>query len=182
MRWFYTVIILAMMLSPLPESVAGEIYKWTDDNGVVVITNLPPPKGVAAPQVVSYPDHAAESTQSESPEQNKALEAARQANAQLAQARQEAEAAQLQAKETAETAAEYNDKTFARKRKKRIVQQRRARRSAEAAGKSEAALLEAQEKVAQAEAAAIAAEKRIRVSENGADEGQNIETGLPKGP
>lgn len=182
MRRIYAVIMLLVLLSTPFETMAGIIYKWTDDNGVVIITNQPPPKGIGSLRVVSYPDLSAGSTSEVSPSQNQALQEGRQAKERLEEARREVEAAELQAKDAAKTAAEYSEKAPSRKRNKRIIQQRRARLNAETAGKTAAALLETQKRMAQAEAAAMAAEERIRETNSGAADGQISETGIAKGP
>jgi hypothetical protein len=162
MRTVGAAIALTIVLFCHTPSLAGNIYKWTDTDGVVVITNQPPPNGVRAVKVVPYPEVSMTAPASPAAERNQAFEAASQARSELDAALEDLEAAKIEAQNANAAADASREKVSARKRRKRAAQKRRARLAAEAAEAADAALREAEEKAAKAQEAAMAAERRVR--------------------
>lgn len=54
MKLAVTAITLAFFLTAQTEPSAGTIYQWTDQDGVVHLTNVPPPAGVDEQKVSKY--------------------------------------------------------------------------------------------------------------------------------
>lgn len=59
-----TIDLLLVVLILLGPAYAGEIYRWTDADGIIHITDRPPPNGAAVGSVFSYPNHAEPKAQS----------------------------------------------------------------------------------------------------------------------
>ncbi|MFH1982192.1 MAG: DUF4124 domain-containing protein [Pseudomonadota bacterium] len=166
MRYVTTAIVLLLTLSLQLELQAGEIYKWTDKNGVVVITNIRPPKEVRSPKIIVYPDSPIAGGETVTPEAPIENAETRQANVRLEKAREEAEAAKVRAQEAQKTADDYATKLAPRNQKKRSVYNRRARLSEASAEEAQLELLKAEQNVVKAEAAAMALEKSALDAEN----------------
>ena len=59
LKFLCTTTTILILFLTRPDLNAETIYKWTDANGVVHITNLPPPKEVKIQEVMRYKEETA---------------------------------------------------------------------------------------------------------------------------
>jgi hypothetical protein len=150
---------------------AGEIITWTDENGNVNITNLPPPAGIKIQNVIPYkkrPDeeirkyeHLQEQKRQDRLKQEK-IQEAKKAENDAEKARNEAKEAESRAQEAVQKANEYLNKHNPRKKKKRNAYIFRTRKLVQEAQKAKAQAVQALNKADQAEKKSKEAAKMVQ--------------------
>jgi len=148
--------------------LAGSIYTWTDKNGVVHITETPPPPGAAVEDAMSNPPESAVQPSPPQPPQSvgawevqQAEQQARQAQEQLEAARQQAAEAEQEAQQTIRQSEEYIG-THDKNQYMRQVFTYELKQAADAARAAEAQAQEAAGQVQQAEQNAAAAQQQVQ--------------------
>lgn len=126
MKFAGTVAVFLVLLLPGSFLVAGEIYTWRDDNGILTITDRPPPDSVQLQHITRYKNKP-EKEQKEAPRLNEEtgqepLQPQKVAAAQAdrdhaAAARKEAEASIHRAKEAEQNLLDYIEKYGTQKKK-----------------------------------------------------------------
>jgi len=165
--------VLIVLLTGL-DLHAGQIYQWTDANGVIHITNRTPPKDTRIEKVIRYKEKSSvdieldqirkEQKRRESLNQQK-LEESRQAAIKAKKAREEAETAQTQAQEAFKRADDYIDKVSVKRRRRRKKDRARVKKVVQEAKLAEARANEAIEKANQAQQQASEAAERVEEAE-----------------
>lgn len=150
---------------------AGEIVTWSDDDGNLNITNLPPPKGIKIQNTIQYKEKTdeeirefkrrQEAKQQDRLKQQK-IQEAQKAKKEAEKAKKEAEEEKVCAEEAGQKANEYINKGFPRKKKKRNAYIFRTRKLAEEAEMAEVQAIEALKKANQAEKDAKEAAKIVQ--------------------
>jgi len=162
-------ILLLLFISPSLN--AGTIYQWTDQSGVLHITNLPPPKGTKIQEVVQYKEKTAKEIQQdklvieqERQErlQQKKTQDTQDAEIRAKEARKKADEAKADAEQAIQQAQEQVEKYSTKKKKKRKKYRNRVRKAIQAAEKAEAQANEAATKANQAENEALDAAKQAQ--------------------
>ena len=142
MKFVVTATVFLVLLIPGPLLVAGEIYTWMDDNGILTITDHPPFDSARVRHVTRYKDRPAEEQKEgqsvevklpqDLPRQQK-IAAAQASRDQATAARKKAEAAIHRAKEAEQNLLNYAEK-YGTKKKKRKKHRSRIKTLAETAG------------------------------------------------
>jgi AAA15 family ATPase/GTPase len=150
---------------------AGEIITWTDEDGNVNITNLPPPEGIKIQNVIPYkkkPDeeireyeHLQEQKRQDRLKQQK-IQEAKKAENDAEKAKNEAEEAESRAQEAVQKANEYLNKHNPRKKKKRNAYIFRTKKLVQEAEKAKAQAVQALNKANQTEKEAKEAAKIVQ--------------------
>jgi hypothetical protein len=153
---------------------AGQIYQWTDQNGVIHITNRTPPKDTKVEKVIHYKEKSSveieldqirkEQKRQEDLTQQK-IEASRKAAVKAKKAREEAEAAQAEAQEIFQRTDDFIDRVAVKKRRNRKRYRTRVEKAVQEAKAAETRANEAIDKANQAQKHADKAAKRAEEAE-----------------
>lgn len=164
MKFFIATAILLLSLFTVSHLGAQKIYTWTDENGVLHITEQPPPKSAKVEDVMTYKEKTPaelEAMQREKDAIRREFERQEQVD-QAQAARLKANQAEEQAKQTKETAEEefeynkeYIKQLSSTKQKRKQFRKRIERLKKE----TEESFAEAKSAAEQAEEAKQAAEK-----------------------
>jgi wobble nucleotide-excising tRNase len=158
MKFIFTAAILLFSLFVAPLVDAQKLYSWTDENGVLHITEQPPPKGAKVEDVMTYRERTPEELRAIERSQNmeqrdfdKYLqeEKAREAGLKAEEADEKARKAREQAEEDYRKNKAYIDKLSNRRWKRKKFRKRIDRLKRE----TEESLAEAQSAAEEAEKA-----------------------------
>lgn len=168
-----TAAVFLVLLLPGSFLVAGEIYTWMDDNGIVTITDRPPPDGAQLRHITRYKEKPAEEREeAQGVEAKLPQDRLRQQKVATAQAyrdhaataRKEAEAAIHRAQEAEQNLLGYIGK-YGAKKKKTKTHRSRIKNLAETAGAAKALADEAVRRSNQAAEKSWEADKRAEETE-----------------
>jgi hypothetical protein len=167
-------VILLLFLSH-PELNAETMYKWTDENGVIHLTNQRPPGEIAIQKIISYEDRTAKEIKKyqEAQEKNRHERLIEQKTLNAQESRIRADKARLKAEkaidvaeEAMKKAQEYMEKKAPRKRQKRDAYRKKLRRIVQTAKDSVARANREIKLANQAEQEAIEAVDALQKKEN----------------
>ena len=171
MKPFNLTVALLVILSSASYLNAQKLYTWTDEKGVLHITNQPPPKSAKVKDVTTYKEKTPQeldATQLETEKlrqkykKEEQIERARQAELQAREADERAKEAMQEAQEVYEYNREYVRKlsTTREKRKQFRKKIQRLKNEAEVSqAKAQAAVQQAEEAAQKAQMMATEAEK-----------------------
>jgi len=165
MKFFIaTVIMLLFSLLAAPLLGAQKLYTWTDENGVLHITEQPPPKSAKVEDIMTYKERTPEELEAIERSKNKErrkfdkykqIENEREAQLRAKEADEKAQKAKEQAEEDYEKNKAYIDKLSNRRWKRKKFRKRIDRLKKE----TEESFAEAKSAEEQAEEAKKTAEK-----------------------
>jgi len=164
MKFSRTVAAILFFFLICPDINAETVYRWTDENGVVHITNLPPLKAVKRRKIIRYQEKTTEEKLKYQNLQKKELEKrlkqqkiqeAQKARIRAEEAKKEAEEAKVRAEQARQVIQEHTETYAPRKKKKRNKYRKMSRILFEEAQKAEALADEAVINANQAEKEAV---------------------------
>ena len=173
MKLVGTAALFLVLLLPGSFLVAGEIYTWMDDNGILTITDRPPPDGVQLQHIIRYkkkPEKEQKEATSLDEEngqerlQQQKVAAAQADRNHAAVAGKEAEATIHRAKEAEQNLLGYIEK-YGNKKKKRKLHRRKIKELSEAANAAKARADEAVRRSNQAAEKSWETDKRAEETE-----------------
>lgn len=159
-----TVAAILFFFLICPDINAGTVYRWTDENGVIHITNLPALKPVKGRKIIRYQEKTSEEKLKYQNLQKKQLEKrlkqqkiqeAQKARIRAEKVKKEAEEAKIRAEQARQLVQEHTETYAPRKKKKRNKYRKKGRRLIEEAKKAEALADEAVINANQAEKEAV---------------------------
>ncbi len=166
MKYFIAISIVLLSLCIVSLPGAQKLYTWTDDNGVMHITDQPPPQKAQIKDVMTYTKRTPEEMESiqrrkdqlrHSLKQDHQLEQAREAQLKAQDAAEEAQAAKEKADKEYEENKAYIDKLSNRKWKRKKFRKKIERLQQE----TEASYAEAQKAAEQAQEAKKKADQEL---------------------
>ena len=173
MKFFGTATALLILLFIGSFLNAGEIYTWMDDNGILTITDQPPPDGVQLRHITRYKKKIEKEKQKalpldektdQTPLQQQKVAAAEAYRDRASAARKEAEAAIHRAQEAEQNLAGYIEK-YGTKKEKVKKHRSRIKTLAETAEAAKARADEATKRSNQAAEKSWEADKRAEETE-----------------
>ena len=173
----FSQIAAAILLSLLfaTDSNAETIYKWTDERGVIHLTNKLPPEEVTIQKIISYKERTAKEIQEDQHLQEKKLQErleeqkklnAEESKIRAGKVRIKAENTIAIAEEAMKKAQEYMEKKAPRKRQKRNAYRKKLRKIIQEAKKAVALANGEISKANQAEKEAIKAAEEAKALES----------------
>jgi hypothetical protein len=121
MRSIAFIVLLGTVAFILPSASdlwSGSIYTWTDKNGMIHVTETPPPPGAVGEGVINNPPESPDAARPAQPQPSQSVwkwnlqraeQQARQAQEELEAARQKAAEAEREARQTIQQSKEYID-------------------------------------------------------------------------
>jgi len=167
------IAVLAILLLFLssPDLDAGKIYQWTDENGVLHLTNLPPPQDAAIQEIIQYQEKTAQEIQEykllqeqkrQKRLQQQQIQDAQKSEFRAQEAKKEAEEAKARAEETIQKTEEHLERYRSLKKSKKKKYRHKMRKAIKAAEEAEARANEAITKANLAEQEALEAAKKAQ--------------------